>query len=230
MEPRSDAPFQPINMDRNQRVVINTLAQDWTPSPASGVWRIQLEREAAEAGQVTSIVRYEPDTHFSSHYHPNGEEIFVVNGIFEDEFGTYPAGTYLRNPARTRHAPASQSGCMLYVKLNMFPEGDQETLRIDTHNARWQPGHYTGQSVLPLHGFGSDKTIMIQWQAGASLPKQIYESGLELFILAGSFQDEWGEYRQGYWLRTPPGSYHHPATQEGCLLLVKTGHFPHEQT
>ncbi|QUJ70270.1 cupin domain-containing protein (plasmid) [Photobacterium sp. GJ3] len=225
MKPRSDASFKPINMDRDQRVVINTLAENWTPSPASGVWRIPLEREAEESGQVTSIVRYEPETSFSAHFHPNGEEIFVVSGVFEDEFGRYPAGTYLRNPAQTQHAPASQNGCVLYVKLNMFAEGDLETLRIDTHNARWQPGHNEGQSVLPLHGFGADRTLLVQWKAGASLPKQVYEGGLEIYILAGSFQDEWGTYRQGFWLRTPPGSYHHPFTQEGCLLLIKTGHF-----
>lgn len=224
MSSTAEAPFEPINMNREQRVVINTQAQHWQASPATGVWRIPLEREAKETGEVTSIVRYEPNTHFSTHYHPNGEEIFVVSGIFQDEFGHYPAGTYIRNPANTRHAPASDSGCTLYVKLNMFPEGDREPLRIDTHNARWQPGHYPGQSVLPLHGYGSDRTVIMQWHAGSTLPPQSYEGGLEIYILAGSFYDEWGEYSEGFWLRTPPGSAHQPATRDGCLLLAKTGH------
>ena len=94
-----------INMDRNERIVINTAEMGWFPSPASGVLRKPLEREEAESGQVTSIVRYLPGANFSAHVHPLGEEIFVLSGVFEDENGRYPAGSYLRNPPGSSHAP-----------------------------------------------------------------------------------------------------------------------------
>ena len=81
-----------INMDRGLRVVVNTADQSWQASPASRVWRKPLEREAAESGQVTSIVRYEPGAAFSAHQHPHGEEIMVLEGVFADNHGHYPQG------------------------------------------------------------------------------------------------------------------------------------------
>ncbi|WP_299022014.1 cupin domain-containing protein [uncultured Photobacterium sp.] len=214
-----------FNMDRHQRVVIDTTSQQWLASPSAGVWRIPLEREAAESGQVTSLVRYEPDTHFSAHYHPNGEEIFVIDGLFQDEQGDYPAGTYIRNPPGSFHAPGSDTGCLLYVKLNMFPENDSETFRLDTHNANWQPGMTQGVFILPLHGFSGEQTMMQKWQSNTFIPPHQHDGGEEIFILSGEFYDELGEYEKGTWIRNQAGSTHQPATREGCLMLVKTGHF-----
>ena len=97
-----------LNMDRAQRVVVETAAMDWEASPASGVWRKKLERAGEESGQVTSVVRYAPGSRFAAHEHPLGEEIFVLSSVFADEAGAYPAGTYLRNPpgsSRARYWP-----------------------------------------------------------------------------------------------------------------------------
>ena len=87
-----------INMDFDQHVVVNTVSQDWQASPASGVWRKPLAREDAERGHATSIVRYDPGASFTAHNHPKGEEILVLEGVFSDETGDYPSGTYFRNP------------------------------------------------------------------------------------------------------------------------------------
>jgi len=88
-----------LNMDFTQRVVIDMHARDWQPSPMAGVARKPLAREAAEQGHATSIVLYEPGAQFNEHPHPLGEEILVLDGIFSDQTGDYPAGTYFRNPA-----------------------------------------------------------------------------------------------------------------------------------
>lgn len=213
-----------FNMDRHQRMVIDTTSQPWLASPSTGVWRIPLEREAAESGQITSLVRYDPNTHFQAHFHPNGEEIFVIDGVFQDEGGDYPAGTYIRNPPGSYHSPGSNTGCLLYVKLNMFPEEDNEIFRLDTHNASWQPGLENGISTLPLHGFKGEQTVMMKWQPDTSLPRHRHDGGEEVFILSGEFCDEQGEYEKGTWLRNPAGSTHQPSTRKGCLMLVKTGH------
>lgn len=67
-----------MNMDRGYRACIDIHSLDWEASPMDGVWRKKLEREAAESGQVTSVVRYEPGTQFRPHDHPLGEEIHAL--------------------------------------------------------------------------------------------------------------------------------------------------------
>ncbi len=106
-----------LNMNFAERVVIEAAAQDWQPSPAAGVWRKPLAREYREQGHATSIVRYEPGSRFNTHPHPKGEEILVLEGVFSDETGDYPAGNYLRNPPGSSHAPFSEQGCIIFVKL-----------------------------------------------------------------------------------------------------------------
>mgnify|MGYP002064090486 CR=1 FL=1 len=80
-----NTPRAGLNMDRAQRVVVETAPMDWEASPASGVWRKKLERAGEESGQVTSVVRYAPGSRFAAHEHPLGEEIFVLSGVFADD-------------------------------------------------------------------------------------------------------------------------------------------------
>src|SRR5690554_8141222 len=97
-----------LNMDFSKRVVIRTQEQDWGPSPAAGVERKPLAREEAERGHATSVLRYAPGASFSRHEHPLGEEILVLDGVFSDETGHYPAGTYVLNPPDSGHPPFSR--------------------------------------------------------------------------------------------------------------------------
>ncbi|MEL6423217.1 MAG: cupin domain-containing protein, partial [Pseudomonadota bacterium] len=106
-----------INADFARRVAIDTRAMPWSPSPMPGVDRRMLDRIGEEKARATSIVRYAPNSSFPSHRHPGGEELFILEGVFEDEHGSYPAGTYVRNPPGTAHAPASTDGCVIFVKL-----------------------------------------------------------------------------------------------------------------
>ena len=213
-----------INMDRSRRIVINTTRVPWLRSPAKGVWRKSLEREAAESGQVTSIVRYEPNSAFSAHTHPNGEEIMVLAGVFEDEWGRYPAGSYLRNPPGSSHSPSSKEGCLLLVKLNMFKEGDNASVCINTQTLKWNQGGANGLLIKPLHHFGAEHTALERWQAGTEFQTRICSGGEEVFVLEGFFEDEQGPYPKGIWLRCPPHSRHTPFSRTGCTILVKTGH------
>ena len=71
----------------------------WQPSPGGGVERQRLHLVGEpESGQVTSLVRYAPGASFPAHNHPEGEEILVLDGIFSDENGDWPAGSLLLNP------------------------------------------------------------------------------------------------------------------------------------
>ena len=149
-----------LNLDFQQRVVINTSEQDWIDSPSAGVKRKLLEREEAERGRATSIVEYKPGASFNTHSHPLGEEILVLSGVFSDEYGDYPAGTYLRNPPGSSHAPFSKEGCVLLVKLHQFQQDDTATVRVNTQQTDWLAGQ--GRlKVMPLHSHGTEHVALV---------------------------------------------------------------------
>ncbi|MEO6024102.1 MAG: cupin domain-containing protein [Burkholderiales bacterium] len=82
--------------------------------------------------------------HFKAHCHDFGEEVFVLEGVFSDEHGDYGTGSYIKSPPGSTHAPFSESGCTLFVKLrHMHPE-DQGRVVVDTRSAPWQPCMITG--------------------------------------------------------------------------------------
>jgi anti-sigma factor ChrR (cupin superfamily) len=45
----------------------------------------------------------------------------VLDGVFQDEHGTYPAGSWLRNPPGSVHRPWSDLGCTIWVKTGRLP-------------------------------------------------------------------------------------------------------------
>lgn len=213
------------NMDFSQRVVIDTGAQDWVASPMAGVWRKPLAREEAERGHATSIVRYEAGARFAAHDHPQGEEILVLEGTFSDETGDYHAGTYFRNPEGFRHAPFSEPGCVILVKLHQFQDDDREHVVIDTHTAPFQPGQGNLQ-VLPLHQHGSEQVALVRWPAGERFQQHNHFGGEEIYVISGELRDEHGSYPAGTWIRSPHLSSHLPWAEVDTLLWVKVGHLP----
>jgi anti-sigma factor ChrR (cupin superfamily) len=177
-----------------------------------------------KSGETSSVVRFEPGTGFAMHTHTNGEEVLVLSGVFEDKNGRYPAGTYFRNPAGSRHAPVCPEGCEIFVKLDQFQPHDSETIRLDTVTAGWLPGLVEGLSVMPLHSFGGEHTPLVKWSPGTVFTPHTHPDGEEIFVIEGVFQDENGHYPRDSWLRNPPGSVHRPCSEEGCVILVKVGH------
>ena len=216
-----------IHGDLLEPARVDTRAMSWTPSPSGTVWRKRVHLVGPpESGQVTSVVRYEPDSSFPAHDHPEGEEILVLDGVFSDEHGDWPAGTFLLNPEGFRHAPFSKPGCTLFVKLRQFPGRERRHVVLDTNALAWQPGAPRGVSEKRLYaqeGF-SDATRLERWAPGVDLGVVAYAQGAELFVLDGGFSDESGEHARGSWLRFPVGAKHHPrASAAGCTLYAKTG-------
>lgn len=124
-----------IHSDYSKRVVINHHDLPWVPSLEAGVERRMLDRMGDEVAKATSIVRYQPGSKFQTHTHEFGEEIFVLDGVFSDETGDYPAGTYMMNPPGSSHAPFSQSGCTLFVKLRHLGPDQVEREIVNTKTA-----------------------------------------------------------------------------------------------
>jgi anti-sigma factor ChrR (cupin superfamily) len=214
-----------INMDFGERVVIDTGQREWVASPMRGVWRKPLAREEAERGHATSIVRYEAGARFSPHDHPLGEEILVLEGTFSDETGDYRAGTYFRNPEGFRHAPFSEEGCTILVKLHQFQAQDTAHVVVDTHAARWSAGQ-GNLRVLPLHSCGTEQVALVRWPAGEEFQAHTHHGGEEIYVIEGEFMDEFGRYPAGSWMRSPHLSRHRPRVEQDTLIWVKVGHLP----
>jgi len=214
-----------IHSDLSVRIVLHTDRLAWHSSPIQGVERQMLDRVGEEVARATSVVRYAPNTEFTPHTHDGGEEILVLDGCFSDERGDYPAGTYLRNPPGSHHAPFSTDGCTLFVKLRQFAQTDSQELRINTKASDWYPGLVPGLSVMPLHEHDGVSTALVRWAPNTVFNPHVHPGGEEIYVLDGVFHDEFGFYPKGSWIRSPRYSKHAPFTKEdGALIYVKVGH------
>lgn len=215
-----------LNADFSQRALVRSDHSPWVASPMPGVERRMLDRIGEEVARATSIVRYAAGSHFSAHQHPGGEEFLVLDGVFSDERGDYPAGTYVRNPIGSQHAPFSRHGCTIFVKLMQFDPADDQHVVVDSNRAEWRQGLVPGLQVLPLHQHGTEHVALVRWAPGTYFNAHRHWGGEEILVLEGTFQDEFGDYPAGSWLRSPHLSQHTPFSEQGCLIWVKTGHLP----
>jgi len=215
-----------LNADFTKRAVMDTTAMDWQASPSPTVWRKRLDLVAGEFSRVTSVVRYDADSAFRPHDHPDGEEILVLDGVFSDEHGDYPAGSYLLNPEGFRHAPFSRQGCVLFVKLRQYGGGGRRHHAIDTTSAVWLAGEKPGVEVLPLYVDANHTDIMMlqRYAPGTRLQAREQPGGLELFVLEGELEEDGERHGAGSWIRLPPGSRPSLGSTVGCTLYLKCWH------
>lgn len=216
-----------INSDFSRFAVAHTRQMDWQSSPSSTVWRKRLDLAGpSESGRVTSVVRYDPDSAFPEHPHPDGEEIFVLEGVFSDEHGDYPAGSLLLNPEGFSHAPFSKEGCVLFVKLRQYPGKQRQKVAVDTRQSAWQACDDDGVSMIPLYREDSypEEIQLVRLEPETVVASHVHDGGAEIFVLEGSFDDEFGSYEEGSWMRYPDGSVHRIRSETGCTYYLKTGH------
>ncbi len=206
-----------LNMDFTQSVSIDTHNREWVASPMPGVWRKPLAREDAEQGHATSIVRYDPGASFSSHGHPKGEEILVLDGVFSDQTGDYNAGTYFRNPEGFSHAPFSQSGCTILVKLHQFQSDDSVHLAIQTNNEQWRRVNDTLEQ-LDLHRHKDEQVFMLRSRAETETSLSETQNGLELYVISGELREEGQGYGAGCWLRRRPLDEESPSGSRKAVI------------
>ena len=214
-----------LNADFSARAVVHAAQVPWVPSPMRGVERRMLERIGEEVARATSIVRYAPHSHFSAHRHGGGEEFLVLDGVFEDEHGQYPPGSYIRNPPTSAHTPGSTPGCVLFVKLWQFAPEDRTHVRIDAGKMPFlRVGDRAAVELLPLFEDADEYVRLERWAPGARISLES-PGGIEVLVLEGSF-DEGGErFEPQSWLRIPVGSaLAAHAGPAGCKVWMKTGH------
>jgi len=214
-----------INADFSKPVLSIPSEEDWLHSPEYGVDRRMLDRIGDEAARATSVVRYAPGSAFPVHEHAKGEEFLVLEGVFSDESGDFPAGTYVRNPPGSRHAPRSAGGCRILVKLRQFAACDVARVVIDTGDeAAWSRDDLSAS--LPLHAFGTEKVAMRRLAPGGSLEFDVGTGGLELFVVSGALDYAGKLLGAESWLRLPTGTHAGISTADDTLFWLKTGHLP----
>ncbi len=219
-----------INADFDQRIVIRPKDYHWVESPQPNVERMMLDRIGGEVARATSIVRYAPFSEFPTHLHSGGEEFFVLDGVFSDEHQDYLKGSYVRNPIGTSHKPkVGKDGATIFVKLHQFNKADTEQKIINTQKGSWRPGLVSGLEVMPLHEFEDEHIALVKWAPNTQFSSHQHWGGEEIFVIEGTFHDEFGNYPKGTWLRSPHLSLHKPFTKgDGALIYVKTGHLKNE--
>jgi hypothetical protein len=214
-----------LNADFTRRVVLHGDEIAWQPSPIAGVSRRMLDRIGDEVARATSIVRYDPHSRFSPHVHGGGEEFIVLEGVFQDEHGDFPAGSYIRNPPQSRHTPGSEPGCTILVKLWQFDLVDRTHVRIATDKiGRVADGERPGVAVTPLFKDAREDVRLEHWAPGAEVVVDA-DGGAELFVLDGGFREGGDELHRHSWLRVPIGyRIRARAGSDGARVWIKTGH------
>ena len=212
-----------IHADFSKPALVIPRNEDWVCSPESGVDRLMLDRIGEEVARATSIVRYAAGSSFPRHTHPKGEEFLVLDGVFSDESGDYPAGTYVRNPPGTGHAPHSDNGCRILVKLRQFEPDDLQPVVIDTGNiSAWTPVSEL-ETRLNLYSFRNEKVSMHRYVAGAEFQLGA-DGGAELFIVSGALIYEGKPLKDESWVRLPDAESALMIAMKETTLWLKTGH------
>lgn len=217
-----------INAEFDQRVVVHSASMDWIDSPMAGVARRPLDRVGGEVARATSIVSYEPGSQFSPHVHTGGEEFVVLEGVFQDEHGDFPVGSYIRNSPQSSHTPGSEPGCVIFVKLWQFTPEDRTHVRLNT-NFMQPVSHrdFDGVAVTPLYKDEFEEVEIQDWDANVEVVLDAPE-GIEVLVLSGEFSESGDTLVKQSWLRLPVGStLKAVAGSQGAKVWIKRHNLAH---
>ncbi|MEM9046497.1 MAG: cupin domain-containing protein [Pseudomonadota bacterium] len=214
-----------LNADFSKRVVVKSETNEWVPSPMAGVERKMLDRIGDEVARATTIVRFAPGSAFSAHTHDGGEEFIVLDGVFQDEHGDFPTGSYIRNPPTSSHTPASEPGTTILVKLHQFDPKDRTHVRIATDKTEpVAAAGRVGVKVIPLYKDNREHVRIEDWAPGAEISMDV-QDGLEVFVLRGGFTEAGDRLSEWDWLRLPKDSQLQAvAGPEGARVWIKSDH------
>ena len=214
-----------INAEFDKRVLVHSEDMDWIASPMAGVDRRPLDRVGEEVARATSIVRYAPGSEFSPHVHTGGEEFLVIDGVFQDEHGDFPEGSYIRNPPQSSHKPGSAPGCVIFVKLWQFDLEDRTHVRLRTDNMKAIPHRdMPGVSVVPLYSDEYEDVSIQTWDPNSNITIASL-GGAELLVLEGELTESGDTLKKHSWLRIPAGTEINAIVgQKPSKVWVKTGH------
>ncbi len=219
-----------INADFSSRVVVHTPDLEWLESPMKGVHRRMLDRVGGEVARATSVVRYAPHSKFSPHIHTGGEEFIVLEGVFQDEHGDFPAGSYIRNPPQSSHTPGSDEGCIIFVKLWQFDLNDRTHVRAHIDKAGTVvDAARPDVRVSTLFSDERENVRLEHWARNAEISLDV-SKGAEILVLDGSFDEGSDNMQPLSWMRIPEGSaFTAKIGDSGARVWIKSGHLRHAE-
>ena len=210
-----------LNADPACIALVHAGQLDWQPSPSPGVERRLLMRIGEERAIASTLVRFAPGSSFPPHHHPGGEEFLVLEGCFVDASGHYPAGSYVRNPPGSCHAPSAPQGCTILVHLCQFAADDQLRLSLLPDDSWPQPAEASQPGQRLLFASPHERVSIHSLPAGKRLQLD-NPDGLQLLLLDGNAHWQQQNLQTHSWLRLPAG---HPldlqAGDSGCQLWLK---------
>ncbi|MCC6672887.1 MAG: cupin domain-containing protein [Planctomycetes bacterium] len=74
-------------------------------------------------GRATVLIRMEPGCGYPRHRHRGVEELFVLQGGYQDEYGVWRAGMYARYEDGTTHHPVALPGGPPCIFFGFTEEG-----------------------------------------------------------------------------------------------------------
>lgn len=207
-----------VNANFLKTASANMATSNWVKSPMKGVDRILLDRIGGETARATSIVRYAPGSYFSPHIHSGGEEFVVLEGVFQDEHGDYPVGSYVRNPPQSSHQPKSEKGCIIFVKLWQFEANDRVTINTPV----WPPAKENNSNENILYKDEFEHVACIQLPSTNTL-SYTHHDGLEILVLAGSvtietIQDNLPTSEPGSCITLNKHDWHRRPIGDSCII------------
>ena len=203
-----------MNSDYEVRALINTNDIQWQETKTKNVLKKILSIRNKEE---TSLIKLREDSILNESKNINSVEIFVIEGVYINEDGEHPKGTYLRLPQEDESLVKVDKDCVIFRKTNHF--NGKEKVTINTNTSLWLEGQ-GNLEVLPLF----EQTALVKWPKGEKFISHKHWGGEEVFVLKGVFKDEYGEYPKGSWIRSPHLSEHFPYVDEETIIFVKTGH------
>ena len=208
-----------VRADLNLTAHLSRADFSWQPSPLPGVERVLLDRVGGEVAVATSIVRYAPGARFDRHEHSLGEEFIVLDGVFSDQYGDYAAGTYVRNPPGTSHAPHSDDGCVIFVKLRQFDDADLTPVAAAIVFAG------PASESVALYQYGAEQVSSVCVRAGERFAFDANFHVRELLVLEGELdwqQETTRRLGPWSWIRMAPGNPLRINAVTDCVLFSKT--------
>ncbi|MEL6619018.1 MAG: cupin domain-containing protein [Pseudomonadota bacterium] len=217
-----------LNADFTKMVRVADAENPWRASPSAGVERKMLDRIGDEVARATTIVRFAPGSDFAPHTHDGGEEYIVLDGVFQDEEGDFPVGSYVRNPPTSRHTPRSAPGATIFVKLWQFDPADRQHVHIDLNTVACDDDpDRAGVAWATLFRDAAEHVTLQRWAPDVAHALDA-PAGAEVLVLEGAMAHDGFPLGPRDWLRVPPGgAVTLKAGSEGARIWVKTGHLAH---
>jgi anti-sigma factor ChrR (cupin superfamily) len=104
---------------------------------------------------------------------------------------------------------------------------------VHTDAIDWVDSPMPGVARKMLDRIGDEvarATSVVRYAPGSHFSAHTHGGGEEFLVLEGVFQDEHGDYPEGWYVRNPPHTSHTPGSDAGCIILVKLWQFAPSDT